>query len=285
MNSIVFSSHFKASDGVRLFYRGWIPENPRALLILVHGAGEHSGRYANIGEACMEHQIALIAPDLRGFGQSEGARGHVNHFKDYIDDLKNLIELLHCQYQFIPLFLFGHSLGGLIVIRYGQIHSHKANGFVLSSPALGFRIRVPLLLEKLMELISRLSPNFSVQPSKWAGMLKKIRQLESYFPEPVLEMEDDPFYTFEYTPRWFTELLHNGIHALSDASRFSFPLLCFYDQEDPIVHPGSVQRFLDTVSVQDKKYILFAEGQHRPWNAPHCDQALNDVFTWLNTRL
>jgi lysophospholipase len=280
------TGHFWGGDGVNLFYRGWIPKKPRALLILIHGAGEHSGRYSNIGEVCMDHQIALIAPDLRGFGQSEGRRGHVNHFKDYLDDLETLIKLFHVQYESIPLFLLGHSFGGLIVIRYGQIYPHKAKGFILSSPALGLRFRVPFLFKKTLEFISWISPNLSIQPSKWAGILRKVRPLEPIFPEkPALEILKDPFSTFEYTPRWLTELLNNGIHALSEAPKFRFPILCLYDKQDPIIHSGSIQRFLDSITIQDKKYVMFANGLHRPWHEHHSHQALDNVITWLNTRL
>ncbi|WP_051302300.1 alpha/beta hydrolase [Salibacterium aidingense] len=276
--------HFSGTDGVNLFYRGWVPQKPRALLILVHGAGEHSGRYSNIGEACMDHEIALVAPDLRGFGQSKGPRGHVNNFKDYLDDLDTIIELFHAQYEPVPLFLFGHSFGGLIVIRYGQIYPHKAEGFILSSPALGIRFHIPFLFKKMLDFISWMSPGLSIQPLKWTGMLRKVRQLKPYFPEnPALVQ--DPFFTFEYTPRWLAELLHNGTHALSEASKFRFPTLCLYDQLDPIIHPGSVQRFLNSIIVQDKKHVMFTEGLHRPWHAHHKHQAMENVITWLNTRL
>src|SRR5690606_39465992 len=106
--------HVTANDGVKLFFRAWIPQEPKGFLILIHGAGEHSGRYAHIGETCMKENIGIIAPDLRGFGKSGGPRGHVNHFSDYIDDLEILINLFKKRYESAPLFIFGHSLGGLI---------------------------------------------------------------------------------------------------------------------------------------------------------------------------
>ncbi len=284
MCKMYIDGYFKGAEDVNLFYRGWIPQKPRALLILVHGAGEHSGRYSNIGEVCMDHQIALIAPDLRGFGQSGGARGHVNSFKDYLHDLETLIELFNNQYSSLPLFLFGHSFGGLIVIRYGQLYRHTAEGFILSSPALGIRFRMPFLFKRTLDLISWVSPKLSIKPYKWAGILRKVRQLKPYFPESNTLLKD-PFVTFEYTPRWLTELLRNGIHALAEASTFRFPILCIYDQKDPIIHPGSVHRFLNSITIEDKKHVMYTEGLHRPWHANHKQQALNNVMTWLNTRI
>ncbi|MEX2104963.1 MAG: alpha/beta fold hydrolase, partial [Bacilli bacterium] len=135
------SGYYTGTNGVNLYYHGWVPAEPRALMVLIHGAGEHSGRYSHIGEECLLHQIAFIAPDLRGFGQSGGSRGHINRFHEYLDDLQILITLLQSQYPAVPLFLSGHSLGGLIVIRYGQAYPCKVNGVILSSPALGLRIQ------------------------------------------------------------------------------------------------------------------------------------------------
>jgi len=280
------SGHFWGVGGIKLFYRGWMPQTPRAMLLFIHGAGEHSGHYRNIGEACLDQRIAFVCPDMRGFGQSGGARGHVNNFTDYLEDLEALIQLFRAQYGSIPLFLFGHSFGGLIAIRYGQVFSHKAEGFILSSPALGLRFRIPYLFKKSLELISNVFPDVSIQPFKWARFLRINRQLEAIFPgESSMETMNDPFYTMEYTPRWLAELLRNGIHALLEAPKFRFPLLCIYDKQDPIVHPGAIQQFLDSVVFPDKQFVAFAEGFHKPWHPPHCQQALDNLMSWLNARL
>lgn len=285
MFKMYISGHVSGYDGVNLFYRGWIPQEPRGFLILIHGAGEHSGRYSHIGEICMEHDLGVLAPDLRGFGKSGGPRGHVNKFTDYLDDLNQLIESFQAQYHSAPLFIFGHSLGGLIAIRYGQIYPHKAKGFILSSPALQIRFRLPLLLKKTVEFCSWISPNLSIQPFKWLGILKKIRWLDHYLPEPDVEIFADPLFTFEYTPRWLTELTHNGMHALLDTAKFRFPLLCLYDQQDPIVHSDTILRFFNSISVQDKKYVMYEDGLHRHWDANQCEHALENVMTWLTPRL
>lgn len=228
------NGYFEGTDRVNLFYRGWIPKNPRALMVLVHGAGEHSGRYSHIGEVCMQNQIVMVAPDLRGFGQSEGPRGHVNHFKEYLDDLETLIRLFHVQYKSLPLFILGHSFGGLIVIRYGQIYPQQAKGIILSSPALGLGFRVPFTFKKMLDFISWISPDLSIEPFKWTNILRKFRQLKPFFPEqPALEILKDPFSTNEYTPRWLTELLRNGIHALSKLQSFIFQPCVFMTKKTP----------------------------------------------------
>nr|WP_144928876.1 alpha/beta hydrolase [Paenibacillus bovis] len=279
------TGHFTANDGVKLFFRAWIPQEPKGFLILIHGAGEHSGRYAHIGETCLKENIGIIAPDLRGFGKSGGPRGHVNHFSDYIDDLEILINLFKKRYESAPLFIFGHSLGGLIAIRYGQLCPHKANGFILSSPALGIRIQLPMLLKKVLQFCSRVTPNLAIEPFKWMGRLKKIRTFNHLIPEPDKNIIQDPLFTLQYTPRWLMELIQNGISALLETPKFRFPFLCLYDQQDPIIHPDSISSFLNSVSTEDKKFVMFEEGLHRHWNINQCDNALENVLTWINPRL
>ncbi|MBD0381036.1 alpha/beta fold hydrolase [Paenibacillus sedimenti] len=113
---------------ILLYFRAWIPEHPRGVLIFIHGAAEHSGLYGHIGTESMNRQIACMAPDLRGFGQSAGQKGHIHRFQDYLDDLDQLVIQIQKQYPQLSIFLFGHSLGALIVIRYVQ---RFTNVFVL----------------------------------------------------------------------------------------------------------------------------------------------------------
>lgn len=283
---MITSGYFPGADGVRLFYRGWICERPKALVILIHGAGEHSGRYAHIGEICMQNGIALAAPDLRGFGRSEGPRGHVNSFREYLNDLEIFLQWWEKRFPSVPRFLMGHSFGGLIVIRHGQTFSRKVHGVILSSPALGLRFRLPFPVQNLLRLISWVTPGFSITPYKWSETLKKIDRFKPFFPEKfTVEILKDPLSTIEYTPRWLTELINNGIHALSEAARFRFPTLCFYDRKDPIIHPDAVRRFLDSLTVPDKKYVAFNEGRHRPWHQGYSEQAVDNFMNWLHSRL
>ncbi len=279
------SSFYVGTQGINLYYRIWMPEAPRALMILVHGAGEHSGRYSHIGEECLRHQIALITPDLRGFGQSGGPRGHINRFREYLVDLEKLVTLLQAQYPGMPLFLLGHSLGGLIVIRYGQKYPSKVNGVILSSPALGPRIRVPYPLKKFAEFISLITPSLSVEPIKWTDTLRKLSWLRPILPDRPSEILADPLSTIQYTPRWLTEFFQNGIHALSEATKFHFPTLCLYGQQDPLVDPCLIQQFLESITTKDKGYVMFSDGRHRPLHEEQRNQAINNIFQWLIPRL
>lgn len=145
---------------ILLYFRAWILEHPRRCADFIHGAGEHSGLYCHIGTESFNRQIAFIDPDLRGYGQSGGQKGHIHRFQDYLDDLDQLVIQFQKQYPQMPIFLFGHSLGALIVIRYVQHFTDKVAGVILSSPALGICLRLFKRTRKYLELASLLTPNY-----------------------------------------------------------------------------------------------------------------------------
>ncbi|MBO8163418.1 MAG: alpha/beta hydrolase [Brevibacillus sp.] len=272
------SGYFAGTRGTNLYYRGWMPPQIRALMILVHGAGEHSGVYSDIGEECLRRQIGLIAPDLRGFGQSDGARGHVDRFEEYLDDLETLAARLEQQYPAVPLFLLGHSLGGLIVIRYAQENLRQVKGVMLSSPALGIRFRLPYPLKKLINLISWAAPNLPVKPFKWSWLTSTL------LANPANDLRD-PLFTTQYTPRWFSELLRNGAHALSQAAKCSLPTLCLCGQHDPLIDLEAIEHFFQSIATDDKAYLVFPGVRHRPLHEPCREEAVRKLFEWMTARL
>ncbi|GAE92004.1 lysophospholipase [Gracilibacillus boraciitolerans JCM 21714] len=278
------TNYYIAIDKVKLFYRSWIPERPKAIIILIHGAGEHSGRYTHISNYCMSQQMIVISPDLRGFGNSGGSRGHVHTFNEYLDDLHLLIQQVCSIYPDVPIFLFGHSLGGLIVIRYVQEYALQTNGIIVSSPAFKLRVQLPFMVKQILSAVSRFSPGLSVQPTKWKRLADKFQILEPYLPKERA-LQKDPLITAQYTARWLTELMRNGIQALSEAYRFSFPLFCVYDHKDPIVHPPSIQLFLDSIAIDDKNLLSFNDGFHHPWHAHYRDKAIDHLMVWLHQRI
>ncbi len=95
----------------------------------------------------------------------------------------------------------------------------------------------------------------------------------------------DPSFTIQYTPRWFTEILQNGVHALSEAAKYSIPTLFLYGQQDPLIDQSLIQKFFDCITSKDKEYVMFPDGRHRPLHEHHKDQAVNSIFQWVSTRL
>lgn len=278
-----FETNYIRYQQLPLFYRVWMPDTPKGLMILIHGAGEHSGHYSLIGMECLKRKIALITPDLRGFGHSGGQRGHVHKFHDYLHDLHQLVIHTQKQYTRLPVFLGGYSLGGLIAIRYVQFFSFKPAGVILCSPAVGIRYKLPYLFKKCIVLASIFTPRLSLEVIQWDKnkSLSKLNWLISKLPSWTTELLNNPK-GFQYTPRWFTELMRNGTKALKESSKFHFPALCLYDRYDPVVDSEMIQKFFETIPSNDKAHIVFSEGSHQFLNKQY---ALEQIFQWLNVRL
>ncbi|WP_371755014.1 alpha/beta fold hydrolase [Ferviditalea candida] len=277
---LLFQTNYIKFQQLPLFYRVWMPDKPKGLILLIHGAGEHSGHYSLMGMECLKRNIALIAPDLRGFGHSGGHRCHVHKFQEYLQDLHQFLIHARRQYSGLPVFLCGYSLGGLIVIRYIQHFFYEPTGVILCSPAIGIRYKIPYLLKRFAELTSILVPRLCLEAFESNKTLDKFR-FQSRFPDWTAEMMKDPM-IFKYTLRWFTELLRNGTKALKEASKFHFPALCLFDLDDPVVDSEKIQKFHETISSSDKANIVFSQGNHQYLNH---HRALEQIFQWLSPRL
>src|SRR5690606_26333259 len=131
-------SSFRTPDGLELFAQTWFPEMcPRAVVALVHGFVEHSGRYAHVGERLASEGIVLAAFDLRGHGRSPGKRAYVPTLEVYHDDVASFLEIIRARHPGVPIFLMGHSLGGLIAVDFVRARTPAIDGLILSAPLLG----------------------------------------------------------------------------------------------------------------------------------------------------
>src|SRR5512146_284065 len=132
-----FESTWTDKQGLKFYAKGWEPDKaPKAVVALVHGHGEHIGRFAHVGEAFSNAGYALMGFDLRGHGRSGGPRGHTPSIEAYMQDIDLLLEHVHARYPGLPTFLYGHSLGGILVLNYGLRRKPKLNGVIATSSGL-----------------------------------------------------------------------------------------------------------------------------------------------------
>ncbi|WP_018133286.1 alpha/beta hydrolase [Effusibacillus pohliae] len=279
-------SRFRPNRQTELFYRSWIPMQPHLILVMIHGAGQHSGQFLELAAYCFRHDIAFYALDLRGFGQSTGKRGHITCFAEYLDDLERFIEYVQQQHPENPVFLLGHSLGGTIVVRYGQERGQSCvQGAILSAPALRLRLQIPNSLYSVCRLLSGISPEFCVELHRFSKRIAKIPRFRSFF-NGKGELSDaaDPLSTSQFTVRWFTELLSNGNQALSKAADFRISVLCICGADDPLIDPASVQQFHDSLPIKDKQFILLPGRKHRLLHDQQREMVFAQIVNWLKQR-
>jgi lysophospholipase len=154
---------FKSHDGLKIFYREYRADNERARLVIAHGLAEHSGRYGNVIEWLFPDDISIWALDHRGHGQSDGPRGHISSFDQYVNDLKGMLEIAKAGIgENTRLFLLGHSMGGLISLMFAFKHPDMIDGLIVSSPGLGVKVKIPAFKVFMGKLMSSIWPGLSL---------------------------------------------------------------------------------------------------------------------------
>ena len=263
-------------DGTELFVRRWTPDRPtRAVVALVHGLHEHSGRYATLATALMARGIAVRAVDLRGHGQSGGPRGQVESFDDYLADVRPWLDEVVAQAD-VPVFLMGHSMGGLVaaatVVDRG---TDGLAGVVLSSPAL--QVDSPPLLRRLAPWVARWFPN--------APVSKLDLEHLSHDPTVARAYREDPLTTKGgVRARLGLALLTASEHVRQHPEAFDVPLYLFHGADDRLTNPEGTCR-LATHATGDVTLRIWDGLYHETMNEPERDRVIGELADWLDERI
>lgn len=261
-----------------LLVRRWPRPEPTARLLLVHGFAEHSGRYDHVAAALLACGIDVTAFDLRGHGESGGTRAFVERFDDYLDDVDAALGTITGQRGAEPLFLLGHSMGGLVAALHVLDRPTGIDGLVMSSPCFGFAVRVPGWKSTAARVCSRLLPRLSL-PS---GL---DRDLLSHDPEIQRALRQDPHSLTNATARWYTETLAAQRRGLARAGDLRLPLLCQAAGIDGVVDAEQGRRFFDAAGSTDKQWLDYDGLYHEIYNELQRDRVLQDLTTWLEARV
>lgn len=269
---------FSGYGGLSLYYQCWRPEGvPRAVLVIVHGFGEHSGRYMNVVNHLVPRGIAVYALDHRGHGRSPGPRGHIQSWEEFREDVRAFVRKVSEMEPGLPLFLMGHSMGGLIVLEYALHHPEGLRGVIASGPALA-QVGISPALMTLARLLSRLWPRFGLNTGLDATSISRD-------PEVVAAYQADPLVHSIGTARLGTEMSQAMRWTHEHAREWRLPLLILHGGADRLVPPEGSRRFFENVPIADKERIEYEGGYHEPHNDIHRDQVLADLERWLERHL
>ena len=271
------SGQLLATDQTKLFYQSWHPDSePRAIVIIVHGLGAHSGIFSHMAEFLSDRQFAVYALDLRGHGRSQGRRGHINNWSEFRQDLNSFIQLVSTKENHLPIYLLGQSLGGTISLDYALHDSKQLQGLILFSPAL--RVKIAPLKSILGRLFSRLLPRFTMDTDSQPSTIACDLQVAT-------STTDDSWRHTKATARLATEFWRTAAWIEAHASDLKIPLLILHGGVDQITLPEtSLQLFADIVGA-DKERYEYPQGHHELQNDLECRNIFVDLLDWLERHL
>ena len=268
--------------GVRsrsLYYQGWLPDGVvRAILLVVHGLAEHSGRYMNLVNRFVPLGYAVYGIDHIGHGRSEGRRLFVERFADYLEPLATYADMVRSWQPNKPVFLVGHSMGGLISALHLIAHQDKLAGAVLSGPSIKAPGDVPKAVIIIGRALSVLFPRLGLLRLEAEGVSRDPAVLKAYLDDPLVCRG-------KMTARLGAELLAAMARIVIEANRITLPLLILQGGADRLVDPSGAQLLYEKVSSLDKQLIVYEGFYHEVFNEPQHDRVLSDVEQWLEGRL
>ncbi len=260
------SDFLVARDGLKLYYRYWIPEKIKKIVCAIHGHGEHSGRYHRLASVLMERGVGVYCLDQRGHGKSEGKRGHARNMDILLNDVEELLKAARVQHLELPIYLFGHSMGGNLVANYMITKdSREISGFILSAPWFRLRFDPPPIKVKTGQLIGKVWPSFSTKSGLDPSKLSRIKsEVEKYVEDPMIHS-------------WISVALYNtilagGQRALASASHIKKPGLIYHGTGDEIIDWKASEQF----GLGNRKFVW--EAIEEAFHEPHNDECREDIY-------
>ena len=268
---------FHTAEGLQILFRVWQPtEQPRAVLCIVPGFNSHSGYYAWVAEELTSAGLAVLAVDLRGRGKSDGERFYITKFSDYVDDVAGMVNAAKSTYSGVPLFLMGHSAGGVVACLYALNHQGELAGLICESFA--FQVPAPDFALAVFKGLSHIAPH--------AHVLRLKNEDFSRDPETVRRMNADPLIAHETQPtQTLAEMVRADEQLQTSLANITLPVLILHGTADKATKPAGSQFFYDASQSSDKTLKLYDGYFHDPLNDVGKEIVVADITSWINARL
>lgn len=276
-----FESKWEGNDGITFFMQGWEPDtNPKALIALVHGLGEHTGRYAHVGKVMTDAGYALIGFDLRGHGKSGGARGHSPSLNVYMQDIRQFFDRMSQRYPDIPHFLYGHSLGGLLSLSYAIQYSADLKGVMVTGAALRSPLQEQRVKIVAAKLLGTFLPAITIQSGLDPTTISRDQKVvDAYVSDKLVHYS---------TSLGFGKAALSAIDlCFARAREFTIPLLMMHGTGDRLTYPSGSKDFARLVGEagNDVTLKLWDGLYHELHNEPEKAEVFTSMTEWLDKHL
>ncbi|GAB4467840.1 MAG: alpha/beta hydrolase [Anaerolineae bacterium] len=269
----------QTADGVSLYSQSWLPDGEmKAVVAFSHGQAEHSGRYDHVGRALAGAGYGLVMADLRGHGRSPGIRGHVMRWQEYLYDYDAVITAARQIAPQVPLFIGGHSMGGLIALSKAVSAPPACQGVVVSGAALRLAFDPPAWKVAVGRLLSSFLPSLTLSTGLDANGLSHDRTVvDAYVSDPLVHDR--------VSTRGYTEIMAAQAATLAGAAKLTLPLLILHGGADSIAHPEGSREFYQRAGSTDKILKVYEGLYHEILNEYEKEAILGDILTWLDAHL
>ena len=262
--------------GLGIFVRSWQPTIARGVVVICHGVNSHSGYFTWAAEQLVATGLAVYALDLQGRGQSDGERFYLEKISDYVHDVHAVVSLAKSRNAGLPVFLLGHSAGGVVSCVYTLEHQADLAGLICESFA--FQVAAPDFALAVVKGLSHLAPH--------AHVLRLKNEDFSRDPEVVRKMNADPLIANEVQPtRTVAELVRADERLAREFPLITLPLLILHGTADKVTNPNGSRRFYDSAGSPDKTLKLYHEHVHDLLNDFGREQVMADIQQWIAGRL
>lgn len=262
-----------------LFYRSWLASDQATASVLIsHGLGEHSGRYEHVAAAFNAAGFHVFALDHLGHGLSPGKRAFINRFSELTDGVAELRAHIALQTPALPVFLLGHSLGGLIAASTVLGSEEDYAGLLMTGPALGVPTPPPVWQVMLLRIFSTVAPGLKALEIDASIICRDPAVVEAYVADPLVHHQNIP-------ARMVVSLFDEAARVMSRANDISLPVLLLHGAEDQLTSASASAEFVDLLASGDKQYTLYEGMYHELFNEPEQDDILSTCRDWITARL
>jgi acylglycerol lipase len=270
---------FRVSGDLKLYYQCWLPaDEPKAILLVVHGLADHSGRYGNLVNFFVPRGYAIYGFDQRGHGKSDGLKGYVDQFSCFMDDLDIFLKLLRSRHHGVKTYLVGHSMGGTVATAYALLHQDEFDGFILSGALLSTPNDVAAGIVFTARILSLILPKAGLYIIDAEGISHDKSVVKAYVDDPLV-------YRGKIRARLGVELLKAMATVNRRIPEIHLPILVMHGTADRLSSPKSSEMLYQKAGSTDKMLKVYEGYYHEIFNEPGREQVLADLESWLRAHI